>query len=56
MSTRRTVTYLVLAAALVAFGIWAANRISQLDEATQATNPLFRWEYLFKRERTPDEY
>jgi len=55
MSTRRTITLVVLAVALVAFGIWAVGRISQLDEATQATNPLFRWEYLFKRERTPGE-
>ncbi len=55
MSIRRTVTFIFLTAALVAVGIWAANRIAQLDEATQATNPLFRWEYLFNRERTPDE-
>jgi osmoprotectant transport system permease protein len=55
VTTRRKVTWAVLAFAAVAFGIWAAGRISHLDEATQATNPLFRWEYLFKRERTPEE-
>jgi osmoprotectant transport system permease protein len=55
MSTRRKVVLAVLAVALIAFGIWAANRISGLSEDTQATNPLFRWEYLFKRERTPSE-
>lgn len=54
-TTRRKVTLAVVAVAAVAFGIWAAQRISQLDEATQATNPLFRWEYLFSRERTPEE-
>jgi osmoprotectant transport system permease protein len=55
VSTRRKVTYAVLAVALIAFGIWAATKVSGLSEDTQATNPLFRWEYLFKRERTPDE-
>lgn len=55
MTTRRKVTLAVVALALIAFGIWAANRISGLSEETQATNPLFKWEYLFKRERTPDE-
>ncbi|HWJ61204.1 MAG TPA: ABC transporter permease [Acidimicrobiales bacterium] len=55
MTTRRKVTCAVLAVGLIAFGIWAANRISGLSEDTQATNPLFRWEYLFTRERTPEE-
>jgi len=55
VTTRRKVTLAVVALALIAFGIWAANRISGLSEETQATNPLFKWEYLFKRERTPDE-
>ena len=55
MTTRRKVTLAVLGVALVAFAIWAANRISGLSEETQATNPLFKWEYLFKRERTPEE-
>lgn len=55
MSTRRKAAYAVAAVALVAFGIWAAVRISGLSEDTQATNPIFKWEYLFKRERTPSE-
>ena len=55
MTTRRKVTYAVLVLAVVAFGIWAANKVSGLSEDTQATNPLFRWEYLLKRDRTPDE-
>ena len=55
MTVRRKVLLGVALVALVAFGIWAANRISGLSEQTQATNPLFRWEYLFKRERTPEE-
>ncbi|MGN6692879.1 MAG: ABC transporter permease, partial [Aquihabitans sp.] len=55
MSTRRKVTYAVLAVALIACAVWAADKVSALSEDTQATNPLFRWEYLFKRERTPDE-
>lgn len=55
MTTRKKVTLAALAIAVVAFGIWAAGRISQLDESTRATDPLFRWEYLFARERTPEE-
>jgi len=55
MSTAKKATLAVAAVALVAFAIWAANRISGLSEDTQATNPLFRWEYLFSRERTPEE-
>lgn len=42
-----------LAAALAAVWIWV--RIGSLSEDTQATNPIIRWEYLFERERTPDE-
>jgi len=55
MSTSRRVTYVLGAVVLVVFGVWAANRISGLSEPTQATNPLFRWEYLFERQRTPTE-
>jgi osmoprotectant transport system permease protein len=43
---------LALTAAVAA---WATIQIGQLDTATQATNPIMRWEYLFVRERTPDE-
>ncbi|MEO6987096.1 MAG: ABC transporter permease [Aquihabitans sp.] len=45
----------VVAVALVAFAIWAKSRIDGLDTSTQATNPIIRWEWLFLRERTPDE-
>jgi ABC-type proline/glycine betaine transport system permease subunit len=31
-----------------------AHRTARCQE-TQATNPIIRWEYLFVRERTPDE-
>lgn len=55
MTRRRAVTLAVVAVALVAFSVWAQHRVSGLSEDTQATNPLFRWEYLFKRERTPTE-
>lgn len=53
-ATRWVVRGIVLVA-LTGFGIWAVVRIRGLDEATQATNPIMRWEWLFKRERTPDE-
>jgi osmoprotectant transport system permease protein len=55
VTTRRKVTWAVLAVAVAAFAIWAQHRISGLSEDTQATNPIFRWEYLLKRERTPSE-
>lgn len=35
--------------------VWAKGRIDGLDLATEATNPIMRWEWLFLRERTPDE-
>ena len=54
-STTRGVVWGVFAVALVAFAIWAKGRIDGLDISTQATNPIMRWEWLFKRERTPDE-
>lgn len=54
--TGRRWSGLALAALAVAlFAAWAVHRIGQLDEATQATNPIMRWEWLFKRARTPDE-
>jgi osmoprotectant transport system permease protein len=49
------VTWAVLGLALLAFLAWAQHRISGLSEDTQATNPVFRWEYLFARDRTPSE-
>jgi osmoprotectant transport system permease protein len=55
MARRRVVTVAVFVVAAVAFAVWARARIHGLSEDTQATNPIIRWEYLFKRERTPDE-
>ncbi len=53
-SRRRSIAVACTIAAL-ALGAWAWARIAGLDQATQATNPLIRWEYLFVRERTPGE-
>lgn len=54
MTRRRALGALAgLAAALAAAWIWV--RVGALSEDTQATNPIIRWEYLFERERTPDE-
>lgn len=54
-ATTRWVIRGVIALALVAFAIWAKGRIDGLDTSTQATNPIIRWEWLFLRERTPEE-
>ncbi len=54
-SATRWVVRGVLLVVLVAFAVWAKGRIDGLDKATQATNPVMRWEWLFERERTPDE-
>ncbi|MCU1353336.1 MAG: transporter permease [Acidimicrobiales bacterium] len=43
------------ALAVIAFAVWAKVRVSHLDPATQATNPIIRWEYLFKRPETRTE-
>ena len=42
------------AAALAGFAIWATTAIADLDLATQATNPIIRWEYVFERPETPE--
>ena len=52
---RRTLLLAVLAVAAAAFAVWARSRIQGLSTETQARNPIIRWEYLFVRERTPDE-
>ena len=39
--------------ALAAFAVWAKGRIDGLETATQATNPIIRWEYVFERPQTP---
>lgn len=54
-ATTRWVVRGVFAVALVAFAIWAKARIDGLAISTQATNPIMRWEWLFLRERTPDQ-
>lgn len=54
MTRRRAVVALVLLGA-GALAAWAWVRIGALSEDTQATNPIIRWEYLFSRQRTPDE-
>lgn len=53
--TRRWVVAGMLLVAVVAFALWARARIAGLSADTQASNPIIRWEYLFERERTPDE-
>ncbi len=54
-SRRRLVAIGVGLVALAVFVLWARARIAGLSTETQATNPIIRWEYLFLRERTPDE-
>ena len=53
--TTRWVFWGVFAVVLVAFALWAKGRIDGLSISTQATNPIMRWEWLFLRQRTPDE-
>ncbi|MCU1454043.1 MAG: proline/glycine/betaine transporter permease [Acidimicrobiales bacterium] len=53
--SRRRWWWLALAVAGAAFAAWAKVRISHLDTSTQATNPIIRWEYLFKRPETRSE-
>jgi osmoprotectant transport system permease protein len=54
VSRRRTavVAGVVLAVAAVA---WAVHRVQGLSVATQATNPIVRWEWVFKRPQTRSE-
>lgn len=52
---RRLIVGGVIVVLLVAFVIWAIGRIRGLSTATQATNPIIRWEYVFKRPETPHE-
>jgi len=52
---RRVIIGSTIVVALVAFVVWAVDRIDQLDASTQATNPIIRWEYVFVREDTPQE-
>lgn len=43
----------IVVVAVVGFAVWAKERIDGLDTATQATNPIIRWEYVFERPTTP---
>lgn len=52
---RRRAVVAVVAAAVLLASVWARARIAGLDRDTQATNPIIRWEWVFERERTPDE-
>lgn len=54
-STRRRIVVAVVLVALGVFALWARARIAGLDTATQARNPIIRWEYVFLRERTPGQ-
>ena len=52
---RQAVRWLVLLAAVMAGAAWAAHRIQHLSLDTQATNPIVRWEWIFKRPATRHE-
>jgi len=54
-TARRWAALGAIVVALLAFGLWAKHRIDGLSTSTQATNPLIRWEWLFKRPETPGE-
>ena len=43
------------AVVLVVFAAWAVHRVQGLSVATQATNPIIRWEWLFLRPADPHE-
>ena len=40
---------------VVLFAIWAKQGVAGLSAETSATNPILRWEWLFKRSSTPSE-
>jgi osmoprotectant transport system permease protein len=52
---RNLVLGAVAAVAVTAFVVWARQRVAGLSTSTQATDPLFRWEFLFKRPETRTE-
>lgn len=41
--------------AVVVFAAWAKHAIAGLSSETAATNPVIRWEWVFKRSSTPSE-
>jgi osmoprotectant transport system permease protein len=44
-----------LVVAVVVFVVWAKHAIAGLSSETSATNPIIRWEWVFKRSSTPSE-
>lgn len=52
---RRLIVGVTVVVGTLLFGWWAKLRIDGLSLDTQSTSTWFRWEYLFVRERTPDE-
>ncbi|MDQ6696494.1 MAG: ABC transporter permease [Actinomycetota bacterium] len=58
ISPARQVRWILGGAAIlgvVIFVVWAKHRIGGLSAETSATNPIIRWEWLFKRSSTPSE-
>jgi osmoprotectant transport system permease protein len=53
--TRRRVGLAVGGVLLLAAVAWAVHRVQNLSVATQATNPIIRWEWVFKRPQTRTE-
>lgn len=45
----------VVAVAVVLFVLWVRHAVSGLSSETAATNPIVRWEWVFKRSSTPSE-
>jgi osmoprotectant transport system permease protein len=54
-TARRSITWGIVAVAIVVFALWARAKVHGLSEETQAANPIVRWEWLFKRDSTPAE-
>ncbi len=57
-TSARAMRYVIAGAVVVAvavFVVWARHAVSGLSAETAATNPIIRWEWLFKRSSTPSE-
>lgn len=52
---RRLLAIAVVSVVVLLSVLWIRSRVAGLSEDTQATNPIIRWEYLFKRKRTLPE-
>jgi len=55
MTRRRALGYAGTVAAVALLAVWVKARVDGLDIATQATNPIVRWEWVFLREQTRTE-